>query len=365
VTRRWAVGVVAALTVVVGAAGVAGAWATSYDRRTSELLLPGTTIEGIAVGGMRPADAAALLRGRLEDPLHRQVTLRAGAAEVETTPWDLGLRVDVAAAVRTAQGTTGANPVVRVWQRLFSSGPRHVDARPRWRHDVLDSRLADLAARVRTEPTGPGIDASTGWLRMTPAKAGLEVDAAGARDSLTAGVNLGDTTIRLPTRSVAPTEAPADQAILIRAGENKLYLYRNGAIAQEWPVATGAAGYPTPVGQWKIVDKYINPTWYNPGSAWARGMPARIGPGPNNPLGTHALALDAPAILIHATPDRASIGYSVSHGCVRMLPEHEIELFEQVEVGTPVVVVNAGEPQARPTTPVAPADPDRAAAVNF
>jgi lipoprotein-anchoring transpeptidase ErfK/SrfK len=359
--RRWVVSTVAALTVLVGIAGVAGAWATSYDRRTSERLLPGTMIEGIAVGGMRPAEAVKLIRSRLEEPLRRPVTLRAGTNEIETTPWDLGLRVDVEAAVREAQGATAGNAVARVWQRLFTNPQRHVDAAPRWQDKVLDERLAELATRIRTEPQAPALDASTGWLKVTPGKPGLEIDTARARETLTAGVNLGDTTVRLATRTVAPDTAQSNQVILIRTGENKLYLYRNGTIAKEWPVATGASGYATPTGQWKIVEKLVNPSWYNPGSAWARGMPARIGPGPNNPLGTHALALDAPAILIHATPDRSSIGYNVSHGCVRMLPEHEIELFEQVEVGTPVVVVNAGEPQVRVTTPAVPND----AAVNF
>lgn len=361
--RRWAVGTVAALIVLVSVAGVAGAWATTYDRRTSQQLLPGTTIEGIDVGGMRASAAVKLLRTRLEDPLRRPVTVRAGATQVETTPWDLGLRVDVAAAVRKAQGTASGNAVGRVWQRVFTSPQRHVDASPRWDGGVLDARLAELAGQIRTEPQGPAIDSSTGWVRMTPGKPGLEVDPARARETLTASVNLGDEVVRLPTRSIAPAADQASQVILIRTGENKLYLYRNGTIVQEWPVATGAAGYETPVGQWKIVQKLVNPSWHNPGSAWARGMPRVIPPGPNNPLGTHALRLDAPAILIHATPDRSSIGYSVSHGCIRMLPEHEIELFEQVEVGTPVVVVEAGEPQARVSTPAVSAD--AAAAVNF
>jgi len=357
------VGTVAALVLLVGAAGVAGAWATSYDRRTAERLLPGTTIEGIDVGGMRAPEAVELLRTRLEDPLRRPVTVRAGVGQVETTPWDLGLRVDVGAAVRKAQGTAAGSAIGRVWQRLFTSPQRHVDAAPRWQPDVVDARLAELATRTRTEPEAPAIDSSTGWVRMTAGKPGLEIDPERAKESLTAGVNLGDEVVRLPTRSVAPSADVARQVILIRTGENKLYLYRDGTIVKEWPVATGAAGYETPVGEWRITQKLVNPSWNNPGSAWARGMPRVIPPGPNNPLGTHALRLDAPAILIHATPDRSSIGYSVSHGCIRMLTEHEIELFEQVEVGTPVVIVAAGEPQARVTTPAVP--PDQAAAVNF
>jgi L,D-transpeptidase ErfK/SrfK len=93
-------------------------------------------------------------------------------------------------------------------------------------------------------------------------------------------------------------------------------------------------------------------------------MPARIAPGPNNPLGQRALALDAPAILIHGTPDRSSIGFSVSHGCIRMLPENEQELFDSVEVGTPVVIVHAAPAKDRLADPT-PTDPNQAAAVLF
>ena len=178
------------------------------------------------------------------------------------------------------------------------------------------------------------------------------------------GVVLGDADVRLATRSVAADEGQVHLAILVRTGENKLYLYRNGAIVKEWPVATGAPGYGTPLGQWQITQKVANPTWYNPGSAWARGMPARIGPGPNNPLGTHALQLSAPAILIHGTPDRSSMGYNVSHGCIRMLQENELELAELVDVGTPVVVVDAGVPQVRTAAP-ATSSAEQSAAVQF
>ena len=64
-----------------------------------------------------------------------------------------------------------------------------------------------------------------------------------------------------------------------------------------------------------------------------------VPPGPGNPLGTRWMGLSAPYVGIHGTPDAASIGYSVSHGCIRMLIPQVEWLFEQVEVGTPVFIV--------------------------
>jgi lipoprotein-anchoring transpeptidase ErfK/SrfK len=66
-----------------------------------------------------------------------------------------------------------------------------------------------------------------------------------------------------------------------------------------------------------------------------------VPPGPGNPLGTRWMGLSAPGVGIHGTPDAASIGYSASHGCIRMrIPEAEW-LFRHVELGTPIFIVAA------------------------
>jgi lipoprotein-anchoring transpeptidase ErfK/SrfK len=105
-------------------------------------------------------------------------------------------------------------------------------------------------------------------------------------------------------------------------------------------VATGAAQYPTPTGAFEIVVMERNPTWNPPDSDWAEGAKP-IPPGPGNPLGTRWMGISAPAVGIHGTPDAASLGYSASHGCIRMaIPEAEW-LFDHVEVGTPVYIVAA------------------------
>jgi lipoprotein-anchoring transpeptidase ErfK/SrfK len=90
-----------------------------------------------------------------------------------------------------------------------------------------------------------------------------------------------------------------------------------------------------------ITAKRRNPTWVNPWADWSQTMPASIGPGPNNPLGTRALNISASGIRIHGTPDAASIGGPASHGCIRMHMHDAEALFELVDVGTPVVIVGS------------------------
>jgi lipoprotein-anchoring transpeptidase ErfK/SrfK len=128
--------------------------------------------------------------------------------------------------------------------------------------------------------------------------------------------------------------------IVIRRNSNKLFLYNGMASWRLFAVATGQSRYATPLGRFTIVVKWRNPWWYPPNSPWAQGQQP-IPPGPNNPLGTRWMGLSAPGVGIHGTPSDASIGYSVSHGCIRMhIPQAEW-LFNHVEVGTTVFIVAA------------------------
>jgi lipoprotein-anchoring transpeptidase ErfK/SrfK len=128
--------------------------------------------------------------------------------------------------------------------------------------------------------------------------------------------------------------------IVIRRGSNQLHLYHRARLLRSFPVATGERRYPTPLGRFSVVTKARHPWWYPPNSDWARGAKP-IPPGPGNPLGTRWMGLSVSAVGIHGTPDAASIGYSVSHGCIRMRIADAEWLFERVPVGTPVFIVGA------------------------
>ncbi|MEO6867845.1 MAG: L,D-transpeptidase family protein [Gaiellales bacterium] len=125
--------------------------------------------------------------------------------------------------------------------------------------------------------------------------------------------------------------------IVIDRANHKLTLYRAGSVFKTWNVAVGSPQYPTPAGDFQIQSMQMNPTWTPPASDWAKD--AKITPpGPDNPLGTRWMGIDG-AVGVHGTNNPASLGYSVSHGCIRMaIPDVE-ELYEIVALGTPVSVV--------------------------
>ena len=146
--------------------------------------------------------------------------------------------------------------------------------------------------------------------------------------------------IALRPEAIAPatTRASIGDVIVIRRGLNRLFLYDGMKHRRTFGVATGQSRYPTPLGRYEIIVKWRNPWWYPPASDWAKDAKP-IPPGPGNPLGTRWMGISAPAVGIHGTPDPASIGYSVSHGCIRMLIPEVEWLFNQVDVGTPVYIL--------------------------
>jgi lipoprotein-anchoring transpeptidase ErfK/SrfK len=134
------------------------------------------------------------------------------------------------------------------------------------------------------------------------------------------------------------TSAELDEAVVILRGSNRLIFFDDAKVVRWFGVATGQSAFPTPLGNYEIVNLQRNPWWYPPPSDWAADADP-VPPGPGNPLGTRWMGISAPYVGIHGTPDAASIGYSASHGCIRMrIPDAEW-LFSHVEIGTPVFII--------------------------
>jgi lipoprotein-anchoring transpeptidase ErfK/SrfK len=350
---------VALAAVLTGApAGMAYA-AYRHDATMRGLLPAGSVVGGVNVSRMDRATAVAAVRAAVERDFDRAATVTVGGRTYSVTPRALGVTHDAEAAVdRAFREASGGNWASRAWGRVV--GDRAAPREAVTVDDYDPSRLAAVAARaakdLNVSPTDPGVAQTGGWLRFTAAKAGRRVDERAFADALAKSLEDGRKR-DLALVPVAPKGAPVGTAILVRTGENRLYLYKDGRLDRTYGVATGSPRYATPTGRFEVTLKRYLPTWVNPWSPWSMNEPARIGPGPKNPLGTRALNLSAPGIRIHGTPAAKSIGYSVSHGCIRMrMPDVE-DLYPRVPTGTPVFIVRAGPPRLPgsnvPTGPVA------------
>lgn len=149
------------------------------------------------------------------------------------------------------------------------------------------------------------------------------------------------TELTLPTRHILPN-AP-HEGIVINLADMRLYAYVNGDDAPyTTPIGVGREGLNTPTGQTKIVRKKEGPIW-TPTPRMRKEDPELkpyYGPGPDNPMGTHALYLGWPQYALHGTNKPFGIGRRVSSGCIRLYPEAITQLFDMIPVGTKVTVVN-------------------------
>jgi L,D-transpeptidase ErfK/SrfK len=145
----------------------------------------------------------------------------------------------------------------------------------------------------------------------------------------------------IPTAWIVP-RAAAPGTVVVNVSEMRLYLVRRGnGVPLSFPVGVGMEGWHTPLGKFTVVGKTVNPTWYPPASIRREDpeLPASVPPGPENPLGTHALRLSKGSILIHGTDQPYGVGRKASHGCIRLYPEDIPRLFEQVSLKTRVTTV--------------------------
>jgi lipoprotein-anchoring transpeptidase ErfK/SrfK len=323
------------LLLVLLAAGVFAAIALAdtppppTDTTTTTTTLPaivpdGVVLAGVAVGGLAPDVAAQAVT----DAFDRPVTLRFEQTKIQVSPSLLGVSVPVESAVAKAL-TVPPNTTLTLRATVNTL--------------LVRSFVAKIANRFNRKPVSSRLLLRNAKPLVTEAVTGRTIYQGVAVRDLSDALEHGTrAAIVLRAKLTEPqvTQSTIGPVIVIKRGSNELTLYNGMKVVRKFGVATGQAVYPTPLGKFQIVVKWKNPWWYPPASPWAKGEKP-VPPGPGNPLGTRWMGLSAPGVGIHGTPQDGSIGYSLSHGCIRMhIPQAEW-LFEHVDVGTPVYIVSS------------------------
>ena len=284
----------------------------------------GVTVGGIKVGGYMPTRATVVVKRAYERPL---VLLVDDALRIQLEPGALGAQPNFSKAIRRARV---ARPGAQVPLDVVVS-----QARVRRYVERLAGKYDRAAVDAHLDVDG---------LKPRPVRAqdGRHLERPVMGRAIRGALALNTRTpIRLPFDVLKPKveSTEFDKAIVIMRTSNRLLYYDHLKLARWFGVATGQSAYPTPIGDFEIVTMQRNPWWYPPPSPWAKDEQP-VPPGPGNPLGTRWMGLSVPYVGIHGTPDAASIGYSASHGCIRMrIPDAEW-LFAHVKVGTPVFIVS-------------------------
>jgi len=137
------------------------------------------------------------------------------------------------------------------------------------------------------------------------------------------------------TQPSAPENAPATpqpaRRIVVSIPDRKLALLEDGHVVKIYRVAVGAPESPSPSGEFKIVLRLKDPTYYHPGLV--------VAPGPANPLGTRWMGLSIKGFGIHGTNQPGSVGRNASHGCIRLRNRDMEDLFDRVRSGDSVALI--------------------------
>jgi lipoprotein-anchoring transpeptidase ErfK/SrfK len=338
------------IAIVVGvlmlACGAAAAYA--YDSSQKDEIADGVTVNGVDVGGLDAQQAESRLRRQLISPLRHSLKVTFDGQTWKLPGEKLKVRADLDGAVRQALAVSreGGLPGRLLRYLTGNSVDDQISAEVVYSEPAVNRFVRRVAGDINQEPQDATVNASGSSLDVVPAEPGRKlrdnlltrrlkaaVLRAGPRGPIVARVH--KTAPEVTTDEVAaayPTYLTLDRANF------QLRLWKNLKPAKTYTVAVGQVGLETPAGLYHIQSKQVDPTWNVPDSDWAGDLAGEsIPPGPDNPLKARWMGIYSGAG-IHGTDDTGSLGTAASHGCVRMAVDDVIDLYDQVDVGTPIYI---------------------------
>jgi lipoprotein-anchoring transpeptidase ErfK/SrfK len=341
--KSW-IAVVAVVVLVVALVG--GAFA--YDSAQKDKIADGVTVAGVDVGGMDQGEAEAAVRRHLLAPLRHSLKVSYDGESWNLDGSKLKVRADVSDAVEQAveESQDGGLPTRLVRYVTGGEVDAKIGADVSYSQPAINRFVRHVAEEINREPENASVDPAADSLEVVAGKPGRKVRDVQLTKELEGAVLNADVsrTIVASVHSTKPEVTTKDVAskypsyLTLDRGTFTLRLWKNLKLAKTYTVAVGMEGLETPEGIYEIQEKEENPSWHVPDSAWAGDLAGQvIPPGPADPIKARWMAIYEGAG-IHGTEETESLGSAASHGCVRMsIPDVE-ELYDQVEVGTPIFI---------------------------
>lgn len=311
------------------------------DIALSGKIFPGVTIAGNAVTGMTREQAVAAVNNTVVAKISEPLVLTHGDDTYKLNLSKIGLAVDVDKMVDEAL-KKGKQQffLTRMWRR-FMNKPLSAGIPVILKYDQaqLKAFITNIANDLDYAARSASVDMSKGYPVISSSKYGRSVQESVLLGQVQSALPTGKRNLVIPIETLKPklTEGDIGPIVVIKQSEHKLYLYQGSKLSDTFTCAVGQPKYPTPNGQFEILEKKKDPWWYPPKSDWAKDLKP-VPPGPGNPLGPYFMDLGN-GFGIHSSPDEASLGYSVSHGCVRLSEWSAQQVFGAVNKGTPVYIL--------------------------
>lgn len=340
--RKSKIAIIAAVLVVA----LVAVGAYLYDRSQDGKIAGGVTIDGVAVGGMDGEAAEAKLRRELLRPVDQPIRAKFGTQTWKLSPAALKVRADVHGAVEEAVAASREGDVFTRFGRYLGGDEVELtlSADLAYSQSAINKFVRQIAADLDRKPRDASVDPGADELEVVASQPGRKVRDNRLERQLRDAVVGSDRTVTVHVHETKPevtTTAVAQRYpsyLTLDRGSFTLRLWEDLKLTRTYTVAVGQEGLETPEGLYEIQAKEENPIWHVPESDWAGDLAGQtIPPGPSNPIKARWMAIYEGAG-IHGTEETASLGSAASHGCVRMaIPDVE-ELYDQVEVGTPIFI---------------------------
>jgi len=333
----------ALLVVVVGAA-------YAYDSAQKDKIADGVTVGGVDVGGMNEEEAAAAVRRKLLAPLRTSLVVSFDGHTWKLSGKKLKIRADIESAVEEAVEDSQEGGFPSRLVRYVSGGEVDEQITPQvaYSERAINRFVRHVAEEVNREPQNADVEPTPDSLEVVAGKDGRKLRDNLLEKKLKAAVLNANAPHKIvavvhatkPEVTKSEVAAQYPTFITVDRGTFTLRLWQHLKLAREYTVAVGMEGLETPEGLYAIQEKEENPVWNVPDSAWAGSLAGQtIPPGPSNPIKARWMGIYEGAG-IHGTEETYSLGHAESHGCIRMaIPDVE-ELYDLVEVGTPVYIGN-------------------------
>ena len=342
--RKTTIAIVTGVVVLVLGAVVAYA----YDSSQNGKIADGVTIGGVDVGGMDEAEAKQAVQKELLAPLRHSLKVGYDGERWTLDGKSLKVHADLDGAAEEALALSHDAFLPARVVRYVTGGSidENVPAGIVYSRPAVNRFVRHVASEIDREAQNADVEPTGDSLEITPAKNGRKLrDNLLTRQLNAAVLNASaDHTIAARAHSVKPEVTGSEVAaeypsyLTLDRATFTLRLWEHLKLAKTYTVAVGQEGLETPEGLYDIQEKQENPSWHVPNSAWAGDLAGQvIPPGPEDPIKARWMGIFEGAG-IHGTEETESLGSAASHGCVRMsIPDVE-ELYDRVEVGTPIYI---------------------------
>jgi lipoprotein-anchoring transpeptidase ErfK/SrfK len=335
--------VVTALVLIGGAVGV-----YAYDSAHKDQIADGVKVGSVDVGGLDRDQAARRIQHQLVAPLHRPVFVKLGSERYRLPASHLKIHADVEGMVDEAIDESQSWGLPGRVFREVTGGAVNQTVQP----EVSYSQVAvadfvrHVTKKIDREPQDASVAPTGDSLNVVPAENGRTLKQGKLQGSLETAIENGGrnkvvnahVVIAKPKVSTNQVASKYPTYLTLDRANFTLRFWKDLKLTKSYTVAVGQAGLETPEGEYAIESKEVDPTWHVPESSWAGSLAGQdIPPGPSNPIKARWMGIFNGAG-IHGTDETWSIGQAVSHGCVRMtIPDVE-DLYDRVDVGTPIYI---------------------------